>query len=555
MGLIFFAFAWLLPNHYPPWVNFHSEFLAFLGLGAMLGTFLWRPAQALRLPLPAMALLVLAAAPWLQHAAGLVFFAGDALVSSYYLVGLAVAITLGYSCTLPAGSAGSAPEAAGLLPFAMMLLAAALLSAVLGFLQWLSLTDALTTAVMHLEPGERVMASLGQPNQLASLLLMGMVALAFVFERRGIGRLGLFLGTTFMTWVIVLTGSRTAILSALAIVLFLLFKKRSGGSLLPAGFLGIWFAGFVLATLAMPSVNELLLLSDGRDVALTDSNGRVMIWQQTVAAIAEAPWLGYGWNQTPVAQATGALQYPGTLFFSNAHNLVLDLCTWVGLPLGIALSAACAYWLCTRMKWAHTTEAVYAMAMLLPVAVHSMLEFPFAYAYFLLAAGLLMGVVEASTVVARPFNLSVRAGWGVLALLAAIGGYQSYEYILVEEDYRVARFENLRVGRTPEDYRAPVIRLSTQLKALLSVLRQPAVPAMTAAQMESLRQVSLRFGFRPLVFRYAVALGLNDDPAGASRQMQVLRGMYGEHYYQATKMEMERLAAAEYPQLSAVRLP
>lgn len=555
MGLIFYALAWLLPNHYPPWVNFHSEFLAFLGLGAMLGSMLWRKATTIRVPSWVPALLVLAVVPWLQHAAGLVFFAGDALVSSYYLVGLAVAITLGYSCTLPARLAGNAPGAAGLLPFAMMLLAAALLSALLGFLQWLSLTEALTTSAMHIEPGERVMANLGQPNQLASLLLMGMVALAFIFEQRRIGRLGLFLAAAFMTWVIVLTGSRTAFLSALAIVLFLLLKKRYKGESLPPRFLVIWFAGFVLAILAAPSIHEFLLLGDVRNVALTDQNGRALIWQQTMAAIADAPWLGYGWNQTPVAQATGALQYPGTLFFSNAHNLVLDLCAWVGLPLGIALSAACAYWFFTRIKRARSPEAVYAMAMLLPIAVHSMLEFPFAYAYFLLAAGLLIGVAEASTALVPPFSLSVPAGWGMLALLAAIGGYQSYEYILVEEDYRVARFENLRVGRTPEDYRAPHVRLNTQLAALLSVLRQPAVPAMTSTQMESLRQVSLRFGFRPLVFRYAVALGLNGDPEGASRQMQVLRGMYGERYYQATKMEMERLAAAEYPQLSAVRLP
>lgn len=555
MGLIFFTLAWLLPNHYPPWVNFHSEFLAFLGLGFMLGAFLWRPAQALRLPRPALALLVLAAVPWLQHAGGLVFFAGDALVSSYYLVGLAVAITLGYSCTLPARPAGSAPAAAGLLPFAMMLLVAALLSALLGFLQWLSLTDALTTAVMQIEPGERVMANLGQPNQLASLLLMGIVALVFVFEQRGIGRSGLFLGAAFMTWVIVLTGSRTAMLSAVAIVLFLLIKKRSVAVGLSAGFLSVWFAGFVLATLAMPSISELMLFSDGRNISLTDQNGRDLIWRQTVAAIAKAPWLGYGWNQTAVAQATGALQHPGTLFFSNAHNLVLDLCAWVGLPLGVALSASLAYWLVTRIKRAQTPEAVYAMAMLLPVAVHSMLEFPFAYAYFLLAAGLLVGVVEASTALARPWTLSVPAGWGALAVLAAIGGYLSYEYLLIEEDYRVARFENLRVGRTPEDYRVPDIRLNTQMGALLTVLRQPAVPAMTALQMESLRQVSLRFGFRPLVFRYAVALGLNGDPDGASRQMRVLRSMYGERYYQATRAEMQRLAAEEYPPLSAVRLP
>ncbi len=555
MGLILYALAWLLPNHYPPWVNFHSEFLAFLGLGAMLGALLWRKATTIGVPKWVPALLVLAAVPWVQHLAGLVFFAGDALVSSYYLVGLAAAITLGYSCASSTRPAGEVPGVASFLPFAMALLAAALLSALLGFLQWLSLTEVLTTAAMHIEPGERVMANLGQPNQLASLLLMGMVALAFIFEQRGIGRSGLFLAAAFMTWVIVLTGSRTAILSALAIVLFLLLKKRYKGDSLPPRFLVIWFAGFVLAILAAPSIHEFLLLSDGRNVALTDQNGRALIWQQTIAAIADAPWLGYGWNQTPVAQATGALQHPGVLFFSNAHNLVLDLCAWVGLPLGIALSAACAYWFFTRIKRARSPEAVYAMAMLLPVAVHSMLEFPFAYAYFLLTAGFLIGVVEAWTVRARPWNLPGRAGWGMLAVLAAIGAYMGYEYLLVEEDYRVARFENLKVGQTPDDYRVPDIRVNTQFGALLRVLRQPAVPAMTALQMESLRQVSLRFGFRPLVFRYAVALGLNGDPEGASRQMRVLRGMYGETYYLATKMEIERLAAAEYPQLSAVRLP
>ncbi len=555
MGLFFFTLAWLLPNHYPPWVNFHSEFLAFLGTGLLLVVLLLHKAQVVRIPKMAGVLIVLAGLPWLQFASGLVFFAGDALISSYYIVGLAVAIVLGYSYSTSVHPTGNSLPTAGLLPMAKMLLAAALLSALLGFLQWLSLTDALTTLAMQIEPGERVMANLGQPNQLASLLLMGLVALAFIFERQETGRCGLFLGAAFMTWVLVLTESRTAFLSAVAIVLFLLFKKRSRSVRLPVSFVVVWLIGFGLATLAMPIISELLLLSDGRNIALTNQNGRALIWQQTIDAIADAPWLGYGWNQTPVAQVAGALRYPGTMSFSNAHNVVLDLLVWVGLPLGIVLSAWCARWFLTRIKRAKTSEAVYAMAMLLPVAVHSMLEFPFAYAYFLLTAGVLAGMVEASMATARPWGIPTRAGWTMLAVLAAIGGCVSSEYLLVEEDYRIARFENLKIGQTPGEYKVPDIRLSTQLGALLMVLRQPAEPGMSPLQMEKLRRVSLRFGFRPLVFRYAVALGLNGDPGGAGHQMQVIRSVYGERYYQAAKAEMQRLTAEKYPQLSAVQLP
>lgn len=557
MSQLFFIVTWLLPNHYPPWVNFHSESLAFLGLGILAVVWLKSShSNSLALPGIAIAALALAVIPWAQYAGGMVFFCGDAFISSFFSVGLAIAIALGCAHTSSDAGTRSVPW---LFP-AHALLAAALVSGLLAVLQWLSLTDSFSTFVAVTDVGDRAMANLGQPNQLGTLLLMGLVALVLMFEVLKISQLLLVLGTIFLTWGVVLTASRTAMLSALVMAGFLFYKIRARSLLgeplrLRGVYVLLWLILFGLAWMSLPWVNSALLLADDRGIALLENNGRVAIWLQTLYAIYEAPWLGYGWNQTPVAQAVGALHSPGELAFTNAHNIVLDLLAWVGLPFGLLITAGFAYWLYARVKAVQSTQAICAMAMLLPVLVHSLLEFPFAYAYFLLTAGLLIGVIEAACVTNARYFVTRRVASVALALLAVVGCYSAYEYLLIEEDYRVARFENLRVGTTPVDYSRPPILVHTQMAAMLAALRQPAVRGMDNVQMERLRKVSLRFGMRPLVFRYAVALGLNGEPVAADRQMQVFRGMFGERAYQRFKTEIRTLQAEKYPELSALKLP
>ena len=552
MHFLILTLAWLVPSQFPPWVNFQSELLAFLCLGLLAIGLTLRTARDISIPRAACVIACVAVTPLLQCSAGLSYFAGDALASWFYLIGFAVAVAVAFSYSHAAAKDSKPPW---LIAPALMLITAAIVSSGIGVLQWLSLTDGLHIWVMHTEPGERILANLGQPNQLASLLLMGIVALAFLFEEGKVGRIALFMGIGFMTGALVLTESRTGLLSGACIALFLLQKQSRSAKKIRASHVVVWAVAFGLATFLLPSLNEALLMTNGRSIALTDQNGRGKIWQQTLYAIGQSPWWGYGWNQTPVAQSVGALQYPGDLAFTNAHNLVLDVLTWVGVPLGLLLTGLGVYWLVSRLARVKTTESIYAMAMLLPIAVHSMLEFPFAYAYFLLTAGLLIGVVEASMTDVKTIALKRRWAAGVLASLTVVGIYASYEYFLIEEDYRIARFENLKVGRTPAEYVVPPILLHTQLAALLKVLRQPATTDMGSDDIERLRKVSLRFGMRPLVYRYAVALGLNGNPAAASRQMQILKGMFGDRSYQAAKADMLTLTAETYPQLKAVNLP
>ena len=550
------AVVWLLPNHYPPWINFHSEALSFIGLALLIFASLKSKAGILSLPPIGLLALILAIIPLAQYVLGLGFFAGDVFISAFFCIGLAGAIAVGYSQSM------QSLEQRGviwLMP-TQVLVAASAVSTLLAFLQWLALADSISEFLAVTDVGDRAMANLGQPNQLATLLMMGLLGLVMLFECFKLSKAVLVLGAVLLTWGMALTESRTVMLSALVVALFMTYKvinRRVAGEPLRLQIreIAIWLGGFTAAVVLLPAVNSALLLDGVREGALLDSSGRGTIWLQTLYAIKASPWLGYGWNQTHIAHAAGALYYPGDMLFGNAHNIVLDLLVWVGLPLGLFLTIVFGYWFYSRVQLVKSTGAIYAMAMLLPFFVHSMLEYPFAYAYFLLMAGLLAGVVEADCLTTRAYTVAKPAAAFTLALMTAAGGYAAFEYVQVEEDYRVARFENLKVGTTPLDYARPAILVHTQLAALLTATRQPAVRNMTDVQMERLRKVSLRFGNRPLVYRYAVALGLNGEPVAAARQMVLFRGMYGEPAYKAFSIAFRTLQAEKYPELAAVMLP
>jgi O-antigen ligase len=550
-GLIFFALAWLAPNHFRPWVNFHSEALALAGICMLVANRLLvrRPASALPMASGWIVLAILI--PWVQFATGISFFAGDAVVSSLYIAGLLGAFFAGYSYA----SADQESNPA-LLGFMHALWIVALLSAFIGLLQWLELEQALQMYSVQGSVGGRAMGNLGQPNQLATLLLTGMAALAFVYESRIIGRFAFFLAITFMSFVLVLTQSRTGLLSVVVLAAFLIWKRRHVELRLSVSAVAVWALAFCIATFLFPYLNSAMLFSDVRGIGAQGAiSERFLVWEQIAYAVSQSPWVGYGWNQTVTAQIVAAIAFPGSTPFTYAHNFILDMMAWNGLPLGIVLTGACGYWFIKRLKLVIRLDAVFAMACLLPFAVHSMLEYPFAYSYFLLTAGLMAGVVEASMLKTRAISLNIRWAWAVLCIWAAIGSYLSYEYLLVEEDFRIVRFENLNIGKTPTEYQVPHIWMNTHLAAMLKAARQPAVPGMTAEEINNLKEVALRFPYGPPTFRYALALGLNGDPAGATHQMAIMRGMYGEKYYRATKVYLRALQQEKYPQLKAVMVP
>lgn len=548
LGWLLLGISWLVPNHYRPWVSYHSELVAFVGV-ALLFTSCLLGTERLSFPRITIWLFICVLTVWGHWLAGLVYFFGDALISTLYLTALIAAIGVGYSCA----ACGRRPNGIGYLMSVIWM--AALASAMVALLQWLSLESYLAGVAAQSDIGSRPMANVAQPNQLASLLLMGIAALTFDFERRAIGAIAYFVALAFLSFLLVLTESRTGILSALVLSGYGALKSRQRFTRVAQMAFAAWGGLVFLGGQLLPALNDALLIGGSRGLSLTDNNGRWHMWRQMAYALGEAPWFGYGWNQTVAAHAVGASAIPGELSISNAHSVVVDVLVWTGIPLGLLLSLAVAYWFVHRIWSLREAAGVYAMACLIPFAGHSLLEYPFAYSYFLLTAGLLVGVVEASMGTGSAFV--ARKSWLTIPFLlwSGVGSYHVYEYFLIEEDFRIVRFENMRIGKTPQDYVAPEIRMTSHLATMLTVARQPAVPGMPATQLEDLKQVARRFPFGALTFRYAVALGLNGDPEGATRQMQSVCGMYGKKYCLVTVNELRQMQTEKYPQLSAVRTP
>ena len=552
LGLLFFTLSWLAYDHYRPWVNFHSEMLAFVGLFSLVSSALLDVRQRAALPRASLWIAATALVPWLQYATGISLFAGDALMSSLYLSGLLGAVFVGYSFSAaPAGQ----PER-GIFGLTHCLWIAAMVSAAIGIAQWFNVQGPLAMYGVQADVGDRAMGNLGQANQLASLLLMGMVAYAYIFERGVIGRFTFSAGIAFLSLALIMSQSRAGMLSVMVLAVFMVWKKKSVKLRIASKAIALWVACFFTGTFLLPFLSNALLMAPVRSLSEGGPvSERWRMWQQISYAVSQAPWFGYGWNQTPTAHAASAVAYPGSVTYTNAHNFVMDILAWNGLPLGLLLTGAIAYWFVTRIRSSVRMEAVYAMACLLPVAVHSMLEYPFAYAYFLIASGFMVGIVEAAVMPARTMTVNHRLAWGILALWVSLGSYLTYEYFLIEEDFRVVRFENLRIGVTPQAYKVPNVWMISHLAAMLKAGRQVAKPDMPKADLENLRKASERFAFGALRFRYAQALALNGDVPEASHQMAIIRGMYGDFYYSACKAEMRRLEKEQYPQFSGVVTP
>ena len=218
-----------------------------------------------------------------------------------------------------------------------------------------------------------------------------------------------------------------------------------------------------------------------------------------------------------MAQVRGADLQPFVgEYIEHSHNLVLDLMVWNGLPIGTLLLGLAVWWLLTRARVPGPPAAVWLLAGIVGLAAHAMVEYPLEYAYFLIPLGLFIGGVDqlqqrrSSFAISKPM---LRSGGVAMALV--LGGV-GYEYLQAEQAHRLLRLESARIGVPGLQTPPPHLRLLTQLDAFLSFAHTEAKPGMTPEELDGMRQVSERFAYPPVLFRYALAAGLNGQPEVAA---------------------------------------
>jgi hypothetical protein len=207
------------------------------------------------------------------------------------------------------------------------------------------------------------------------------------------------------------------------------------------------------------------------------------------------------------------------------------------------------------MRDAQSLLPWYCIATALPLGVHSLLEFPFAYAYLLIPAMMAIGVLEGVLHSERVLRVAWGSAATALSLVTCLMIWSAVEYVSIEEDFRIARFEAMRIGETPIEYERPKITLLTQLDALLIGARLVPTPGMSKENIDLARKVALRYPWSATQNRYALTLALNGSSDEAMRQIKVIRAMHGERSYENIKLNWENLAMTKYPQLRELNLP
>ena len=306
----------------------------------------------------------------------------------------------------------------------------------------------------------RAVGNLRQPNHLCSLLLWALVAAAALHELRRLPRTALWAAATLLVLAIELTASRTGAVGLLLLLLWAVFDRR----LSPATrvVLALTPLLYAVAYGAMAWLGEWSHLAVGAGARLADGGGlsdltaggsspnsRLNIARNTWALIVAQPLRGVGFGEFNVAWSLTGFSGRPTAFFDHTHNLLLQLAVELGLPLasGVTLLRGAALVQAWRRAARAASDAAIAaraaLMLVLLIGLHSLVEYPLWYAYFLLPAalawGFALGTPAADGMSEQPAAPSDRGNPGRHAWLGlAAGGLVSAGGLLAALDYQRA---------------------------------------------------------------------------------------------------------------------
>ncbi len=533
------AAAWLIPDHYLPWLSAYNDSAMALGLMLLLLGTVRRGATPARVPAVFWGVVAVAAIPWLQWTAGQLAFAGDAVVGSVYVLGLAIAVLTGFTWARR-DAKGSAALLAG------TIVLGSVLSAAIALFQGLRVGN-LGLLSLGLCTGGRACANLAQPNNLATLLGLGAIGLLLLHEQRRVGGwvAGLLLG--FLLLGAATTQSRTAMLFGPA-VLVGLFIARQRGVALRVSLLAVCAATLAhwLMSWGWPVLQDALLLDTTASLSARSMDaGRFQGWTMFVDALSQSPWKGVGWLQTASAQLAVADRYPPLHgVWQQAHNLFLELALWCGYPLGVFLSGLILFWYASRWWRVASVEGVVGLLSVTLFGIHSMLELPYHYAYFLIPVGLWIGHVE------RACGTPGIRRWAALrwvpvalALVMVAGMWRDYPQ--VEEDARRVRFENLRIGPMAAAGSAPDAPYLSSQTSFLMFIRTKPTPGMTAAELASMEAVVKRFPYSGVMAKMSWAWTLNGRLPDAISMFKKIRYVHGDAMYRKIRKDLHDRVVVE----------
>lgn len=298
----------------------------------------------------------------------------------------------------------------------------------------------------------RAVGNVRQPNHLATLLLLAMVALVALQSKPQTSQpwaaqaqspsgqtlalaLSLAVGA-LLTVALTLSSSRTGVVGVVVLALWGLVDRRLaktwrwGLAMAPLAYALTWWA---LAAWAHASGST--FAGEARLAANDLSSSRFAIWRDTLTLIGSHPWWGVGFGEFNLAWSMTPSPQRPLAFFDHTHNLPLHLAVELGVPLALTVCACLcvALWQAASRSRAHpAARACFVMVLLM--AIHSQLEYPLWYAHFLLptvfAWGVCLGLKPTPSTIVAPWGQLVTGAFGASMVCMATWAWADYQAVV-----------------------------------------------------------------------------------------------------------------------------
>ncbi len=406
----------LLAYNLPPSSTFLNQAAALIGWGAFLtvlagsmhpGASRWsNGARALQAALALLLLAALAAPLW---------------ASTPWSLALSAAGLIGAASLAAMLGASLQRAGRGALAFRALcigLVVAGVASSLIGIVQVYAPAWADGNWVAPSGIAGRAVSNMRQPNHMSSLLLWGVIAAVWLGDTAGASRAARSVAQAcvlLMLLGLVLSGSRTGMLGTGLLALWGLLDRRLSRQARATLVLApVVFALFWWGAAAWSHHHHAVFGGDAQFNKSDISSSRFGIWANTLALIQAHPWFGVGFGEFNFAWTLTPFPDRPVAFFDHTHNLPLQLAVELGLPLATIVFALLMWALWGNLQHALRAPSPInlerpgvhraAFVIVLMVLLHSLLEYPLWYAYFLLPAAFAFGLG-----VERPADEATRA--------------------------------------------------------------------------------------------------------------------------------------------------
>lgn len=394
-----------------------------------------------------------------------------------------------------------------------------------------------TGGVIPFLPNLPSFGALSQQNHFADFCALSTASLIYLHTKGRFSTSFFYLILVGFIFLLSFSGSRSVwlYLIALTILLTILHAKSvkqgtnsiairrayvAGLLLLPLFILVQIFVHYVIPNELVALPTERLL--DG--VTASTASARLHFWYDSMRIFLQSPWLGVGAGKL-IANTFLLVDTPSAMgskrVFEHAHNLFLHVLAEMGIAGFLIVLVGLFAWL-RAFKWRLLNlETWWLISLLAILAIHSMLEYPLWFTFFLGVAAILLGAGDENHIsISFPKAANKLAKPGLILLL--ILGLANLSTMLIANIKLENWMHKLAYENIYEQENLDWVRQYSLLSPYGELMHAVSMDINTdnIDEQLALNQSVMNFRpFRTIAYRHALLLNLQGQNANAVKQL------------------------------------